>query len=329
LAYTVSQGADRVRLTSSGGKVGVAERHTWKAVVGITANEDLHYKLASHNNNTQAEAVRMISINFETYKVPVFKNTLEVTTAVDKMRANWGNAGDVFLKYVVTNQQKVADLWAEIEGRLSTVMPQSEYRFWRNHATATLTAARILIDLKIVEFDYDRLANFTLRLMKDMGASVTTVNMTTPEDALNRMIRDFSNRIIVTTEYRDMRTDGRGPEESMSRVIGSPVGRRVIGNQVTKGKDKYIGKLFLTKKDFGDWCSKNRMEPKEMIKYATDNGWIIPWQEKFNLGRGTAYSTGSCTCFAFDFSAMEGTVENTSGPASLVQTEEVAVSSSH
>ena len=111
--------------------------------------------------------------------------------------------------------------------------------------------------------------------------------------------------------------------------MGTPAGRRIIGNQSTKGKDKYIGKLFLAKKEFGDWCSKNRMEPKEMIKYATDNGWIIPWQEKFNMGRGTAYSTGSCTCFAFDFAAMEGTVETTSGPVSLVQTEESAVSSAH
>jgi len=329
MAYTVSQGADRVRLTSSGGKVSVAERHTWKSVVGITANEDLHSKLAAHNANTQAEGVRMIGINFETYGVPVFKNAVEVSAAVDQMRDNWGHAGDVFLKYVVTHQEEVSKLWSKIESEMSVALPESEYRFWRSHATATLAAARILIDLKIVEFDYDMLVAFTKRLMVDMSQAVTTGNMTTPEDALNRMIRDLSNRIIVTAEYRDIRTDARGPEDSISRIVGAPAGRRIIGNQTTKGKDKYIGKLFLAKKEFGEWCAKNRMEPKELVKCAVKHGWIIPWQEKFNIGRGTAHSTGSCTCYAFDFSAMEGAVENTSGPVTLVQTEESAVSSAH
>lgn len=328
-AYTVSQGTDRARLTSSGGKVGFAEQHTWKAVVGITANEDMHAKLASHNANTQAEAVRMIAINFSKYNVPIFKNAIEVSDAIDKMRDNMGCAGDAFIKYVVTNQDAVAKLWATTEAKLAVILPQSEYRFFRSHATATLTAARILLDLQVISFDYDKLVEFTTLLMDDLTEAIVAGNMTSPADALNRMIRDLSNRIIVTTEYRDLRTDSRGPEDSISRIMGTPAGRRIIGNQTTKGKDKYIGKLFLAKKDFGDWCSKNRMEPKEMIKYATDNGWIIPWQEKFNMGRGTAYSTGSCTCFAFDFSAMEGTVENTSGPVSLVQTEESAVSSAH
>jgi hypothetical protein len=329
LAYTVSQGTDRTRLTSTGGKVGFAEQHTWKAVVGITANEDMHAKLAELNANTQAEAVRMIGINFARYNVPVFKNSIEVSDAVDRMRNNMGCAGDAFIKYVVTHQDDVAKLWADTEAKLAVILPQSEYRFFRSHATATLTAARILINLEVVSFDFDKLVEFTTLLMDDLTEAIVAGNMTSPSDALNRMIRDLSNRIIVTTEYRDLRTDSRGPEDSISRIIGTPAGRRIIGNQTTKGKDKYIGKLFLAKKEFGDWCSKNRMEPKEMIKYATDNGWIIPWQEKFNMGRGTAYSTGSCTCFAFDFSAMEGTVENTSGPISLVQTEESAVSSAH
>jgi hypothetical protein len=271
----------------------------------------------------------MIAINFSKYNVPIFENAIEVSDAIDKMRDNMGCAGDAFIKYVVTHQDDVAKLWATTEAKLSVILPQSEYRFFRSHATATLTAARILLDLQVISFDYDKLVEFTTMLMGDLTEAIVAGNMTSPADALNRMIRDLSNRIIVTTEYRDLRTDSRGPEDSISRIVGTPAGRRIIGNQTTKGKDKYIGKLFLAKKDFGDWCSKNRMEPKEMIKYATDNGWIIPWQEKFNMGRGTAYSTGSCTCFAFDFAAMEGTVENTSGPVTLVQTEESAVSSAH
>jgi len=316
-AYTVSQGTERARMTSSGGKVGFAEQHTWKAVVGLTANEDMHAKLAAHNANTQAEAVRMLSINFEKYKVPIIDPALDVSNAIDKMRDNWGNAGDVFLKYVVTHQKEVMDLYNKVEGKLSKLLPESEYRFFRSHAACTLSAAQILIDLKIVDFDYAELEAFSVTLINDMIATVTTGNMTSPGDAFGRFLRDMSSRVIVTYGYRDLRTDSRGPEESQSRIFGSPVGRRILSNPNPNSKEKldpkFVDKLFIAKKEFGDWCAKNRTEPKNLIEHAKDEGWLVHWPEKVNIGRGTAISTGSCTCYVFDYSAMEGAVEKTSG----------------
>lgn len=327
MAYTVSQGTDRARLTSSGGKVGFAEQHTWKMSPFLTANEDMYSKLASHNANTQAEAVRMVQVNFAEYNVPIISPASDVSDAIDAMRENWGHAGDSFIKHIVTKQKDVADLFAKLSGRLSNLLPDAEYRFFRNHAACTLTAAHILSDLQIVAFDYEALENFAVTLMRDIVSTVSTGNMTSPGEAINRMVRDMSSRIIVTTEYRDLRTDARGPEESLSRVIGTAAGRRILGNQQTKGKDRYAGKLFIAKKELADWCSKNRIEPKEVVEYATAQGWIIPWQEKVNMGRGTVFSTGSCTCWAFDYSAMEGAVEKTSGPISVASVEDVAVSS--
>ena len=330
LAYTVSQGAERARMTSSGGKVGFAEQHTWKAVVGITANEDMHSKLAQHNANTQAEAVRMISVNFSTYGVPILDPTTLATEALEVMRRNMGHAGDAFVRYIVTKQDQVAKLFVDTERRLTVLMPQAEYRFFRNHATCTLTAARILIDLGVVEFDYDALEEFTNRLMHDLMGTVVSSNTTTPEDAVGKMLRDLSGRVIVTAGFRDTRTDSRGPEESLSRLNGVPCGRRVLGmanpNSTEKVDPKVVGKVFLAKKDFNDWCAKNRIEPKAVLEYCRSVGWLTPWSERFNIGRGTAYTTGSCAVYVFDFQAMEGAAEKTSGPA-LVDEAAAKVSS--
>lgn len=313
MSYTISQGTDRARLTSSGGKVGFAEQHTWKMSPWLTANEDMYMKLASHNANTQAEAVRMMQINFVKYNVPIIDPTIEVSNAVEKMRENWGNAGDVFIRYIVTHQSDVADLFSKVESKLSVLLPESEYRFFRSHAACTLTAAKILIDLGVVAFDYDELVKFTVTMITDLVDNVVLNNTTTPGDGLNRMFRELSSRILVTNEYRDLRADGRGPEDSMSRIQGTVAGRRVLGSQAYKDT-KYVGKLFLAKKEVSDWCSKNRLEPKELIDYAAINGWITIWPEKFNMGRGTIHSTGSCSCYVFDYSAMEGAIEKTSGP---------------
>lgn len=324
-AYTVSQGTERARMTSTGGKVGFAEQHTWKAVVGITANEDLHSKLAAHNANTQAEAVRMLSINFHKYGVPIIDPALDVSNAIDKMRDNWGNAGDLFIRYIVTHKKEVADLYAKIENKLSTLLPESEYRFFRSHATCTLAAAKILIELKVVDFSFSDLMDFTVRLITDLVTDVVGNNMTTPGDGLNRMFRELSSRILVTNEYRDLRTDGRGPEDSMSRIHGTIAGRRVLGSQAYKDY-KYVGRLFIAKKEISDWCAKNRLEPKDLIDHAASNGWLVSWPEKFNMGRGTIHSTGSCSCYVFDYAGMEGAMEKTSGPA-LVKSSESEVAS--
>ena len=330
-AYTVSQGTERARMTSSGGKVGFAEQHTWKAVVGITANEDMHAKLAAHNANTQAEAVRLISINFGTYKVPIIDPALDVSDAIDTMRDNWGNAGDTFIRYVVTHKREVMDLFNKVESRLSHMLPESEYRFFRSHAACTLTAAQLLIDLKVVEFDYEALEQFSIRLIQDMITTVASNNTTSPGDALGRMMRDMSSQIIVTYGYRDLRTDIRGPEESQSRVFGTPVGRRVLGNPNPNSKEKidpkFVNKLFIAKKEFGEWCAKNRMEPKALVDHAKLEGWLVDWPAKVNLGKGTVLSTGSCNCYVFDYSAMEGAAEATGG-ATVAQTTELGVVSS-
>ena len=88
-----------------------------------------------------------------------------------------------------------------------------------------------------------------------------------------------------------------------------------------------MNKLFIAKKEFGEWCAKNRMEAKALTDYAKAEGWLTDWPAKVNLGKGTVLSTGSCSCYAFDYSAMEGTVEVTSGSAAP-QAIEIGVASS-
>jgi hypothetical protein len=330
MAYTISQGSDKARLNSTGGRVGFADRHTWAQSPDLTANEDMLAKLAQHNANTQAEAMRVLQVNFGRYEVPIIEPSTLVSRALEQMRNNMGCAGDALMKYVVANQDAVRALFEKNEHRLTKKLPESEFRFYRNHAACTLTAAQLLINLNIVAFDFDKLEAFTYDLLQDQIDLVRAGNMTNPGDALTRMVRDLSGRIIVTMGYRDVRTDARGPEDSLSRIIGIPAGRRVLGSpnpsSTEKVDPKVVGKLFVTKKDFNDWCSKNRMEPKEIIAFAQTAGWLTTWSEKFNIGRGTAHSTGACACFVFDFNAMEGTSEKTAGPA-LVATAESAVSS--
>lgn len=330
MAYTISQGSDKSRLTSQGGKVGFADRNTWAQSPDLTANEDMLAKLAQHNANTQAEAMRVIQINFGRYEVPIIKPSDLVSRALEQMRDNMGCAGEMFVQHIVTHQDAVRKTFRDFERDLNRLLGDSEYRFYRNHAACTLTAASILKRLGIVDFDIEALERFVYQLLQDQIDQVRASNATTPGDALSRMVRDLSSRIIVTTGYRDLRTDARGPEQSLSYVQGPVCGRRVLGathpGSSEKVDAKVVGKLFIAKKEFVEWCAKNRTEPKDVLEFAKLSGWYVPWTTRFNLGRGTAHSTGMHACYVFDFEAMEGQVQQTSGPV-LVDAQNAAVSS--
>ena len=302
-AYSVSLGQEKERLTVGKGSSGVrfAESQTWAMNLFMTANKDMHAALASNQSNTQAEAVRLIQIKIDRYDTPKL-NMSEVEGAKKQMQINQGVAGDVFLRYVVSNLDHVMERMTKWGIRLETDMPDVKYRFYRNHAICSFTAVEITNELGITNFDIEELYKFVQELFIELAASVKEQNTITPEDALNRMLNELSPRILVTTEYRDGR-DTRGPEDT-NRITGPVAGRRIMGNQATKDH-ALTGKLYLVKKEIQDWCLKHRVDYKHMMDAAMVQGVAFDVKDKFNVGRGTRVSAGQHRCVCIDMLKLE------------------------
>jgi hypothetical protein len=304
-AYSVSLGQEKERLTIGKGSSGVrfADAQTWALCLFLTANKDMHATMASHQSNTQAEAVRLIQIKIDRYDIPKLKMS-EVEAAKKQMQMNQGAAGDLFLRYVTANLDDVMRRMTRWGVRLEDDMPDIKYRFYRNHAICGFTAIEICNELGITKFDIEKLYEFTQQLFVELAVSVKEQNTVTPEDALSRMLNDLSPRILVTTEYRDGR-DSRGPEDANRISNGAVAGRHIMGNQNTKDHP-LTGKLFLIKKEIQDWCLKHRVDYKQLIDAATALGIADDVKEKFNVGRGTKVSAGQHRCVVLDMLKFEG-----------------------
>ena len=303
ICYAVSLGQEKERLTVGKGSSGVkfAEAQTWAMTVFVTANKDLHSLLAARQGNTQAEAVRMIQIDVDRFKLPDLK-IIEVETAVRQMQLNKGVAGEAFVQYVVSNLEDVLTRMRKWGARLQDDMPDVKYRFYRNQAMTALTALEITNELKITEFEIEPIYQFIIRLFHELAITVAEQNTITPEDALNRMLNDLSPRIMVTTEYRDGR-DSRGPEDVKS-INGAVAGRYIMGSNSTRN-DPISGKLYLVRKEITDWCLKQRVDAKNIIQTAIKNGYAMEPKDKFNLGRGTRVSAGQHRCIEIDMVKLE------------------------
>jgi hypothetical protein len=305
-AYRVSSGQEKARMTSAGkGGVRKASQTEWRMSPYLTGNKDFHAILAQHNQNSQAEAVRLIQIAIDKYDIPQYPEG-EVALWVRQMERNHGVAGAAFVQWVVTHQNEMVTRLAEWNAKIVPHIPGPKYRFYRAHATATLAAASIMKDLGVIDFDIEQMFLFSMGLMKALCESVTETNMLTAEDALNTMVNDFQPNILNTHEYRDNRHNN-GPEPT-GRVYAAIAGRYVLGDG--KGKDPMSGMLFISRQKMKDWCVEHRIELDKVLEYAKSKGIYVAENARFNVARGTTISAITLRCIQFDTNKMDKPVSD-------------------
>ena len=302
MAYGVSRGEEKVRMTSKGGVVTFAHTSTWCMSPFVTGNKDFHGLLAANQANSQAEAVRLIQIQVDRYPVISIdpdsqQESVLVQQCVDTMKANMGCAGDLFLRHVVTHQRQIADAVRDTMAELTKHLPDTKYRFYRNHAACTLVAAKIAKNLGIIDFDLDALFAFSVTMLTDLAETVTATNTVSSEDAFSRMMGELSGRILVTQEFRD-RGSKNGPETPRNRVNGVVAGRYVMGSTTAK---THAGHIFISQKEARDWCMANRVDYNAMIATLEAKQALVKKSDKLVLTRGTDMPfSGQVRCFVVD-----------------------------
>lgn len=296
LSYAVSNGREKERLSANPSGVRKAVQASWKTHVLATANRDLHATLAEGQSNSQAEALRMLQQNVDTYELETYPEG-EVAVYLQQIARNQGVAGELVIRYIVANTHEMPGRIAGWIGKLAEHLPGQKYRYYRAHAACTMVACEIMANLGVCDFSVDGLFKHAVSLMVKMGQVVTEQNTLTPKTAFAQMLNEMGPRILTTQGYRDNR-DARGPEQTKS-MNQDPVGRWIQG---TKGSDNPLGgKLYLSKKHIREWCLKNRVEVNQVMGYADTIGVLAhDKDDRFTIGRGTQVLTGPTRCFCLD-----------------------------
>lgn len=301
LAYATANGSERLRLNAS---AQLKEAQTWRLMTYLTANDDLHGILSRSQANTQAEAVRIFQINLRRFP-PVVLPSVETTGVVQTILNSRGNAGDVFIRYVVANKEQVRAAIKENSDRLVASIPmisEPAYRFYRYHAECTMTAMEITNRIGLTDFDIDAVYDFVNKQLCDSHTTVEEDNGANDE-ALHDMLNDLAPDIMVTAGMHDGRT-----------VIVEPILRlpknTLVGRYVTGAKDTpeaYRNRLFLSKKALKDWCGKNRIDPYGMMADAMEAGLMEPMPngDKMYLAKGTSYAGGQSRVVCINMSKLQ------------------------
>ena len=314
VAYGVSNGQDRIRMTSKGGTVVFAKSSEWRLNVYVTGNRDFYGLLAANQANSQAEAVRLIQLNVDRYDPLMlveradYPNTDDGEDAwrsasamvaaenIKQMTANSGHAGAAMVKYILANEAEVRKDMQTMLSKFTDVLSNPKFRFYRAHSACTIVIAKIAKKLGIVDFDVKEMYKFTVGLLRELAESVEENNTVTSEDAFQRMVGQLSPRIIVTTECRDGR-DARGPETPRNRAIGPIAGRYILG---TVNHKEFAGRLILSQKEVREWCMANRTDYQSMVASLKEAKALVSHGEKFVITRGTDCTSQQQRCIVVD-----------------------------
>ena len=315
IAYTVSQGEERERLKATPNGTRFAEAARWRLNLSMTTNTDLHAHLSTHIANAEAEGVRVVQLNMNSYKLPQYEGPAKQAfiMACDQIKRNAGAAGEAMIKYCVGNVDAIHDRMRQKVLALAGHIPENKFRFYVSHAACCLVMGEIAKELGIVDWDMGALEDFAVQNMKELGVNLANSNVTTSTDAFGRMMADLNSRILVTAEYRDGRHQA-GPESARRNIVGTVCGRLVLGS---KADTRHAGRLWLLNKEVRDWCTKNRVDPSTLVKYLADKGALISEKERVNITRGTDSAPVQANCIEIDTTKLDldiGPVVNSEEP---------------
>lgn len=300
MCYSLSNGAEPMRLKSTGGRVGFAIRETWRLHSGMTANTSIMERL-SQKGNAEAETMRVFEIRVDSYNIPAL-DPVAVSTAVTAIERTAGSAGEVLLKYIITHQAEVTQMLVDNLTKVATdanISSDAKYRYYRNHIACTLTAAQLMKKLCGIKFDVDRMLVFALGVVSRISEANALINSVDAMDVFSLMLRDMGPRIISTPWFKR-------PDSKALLDVRCPLG--VIGRAITgcgEYNDEYTGKLYLETRSIIDWCAEHRVDFASLRQQLKEAAVLVECNSKIRLGTGTTITSAQTRVWVLDLTKLD------------------------
>lgn len=280
--YAVTQGRDKHRLTQ--GSTEKANNTRWKMLLASTSNANLMSKLSGLKQDSSAESLRVFEFYINS------QNVMEKQEAADifkKLQDNYGHAGEIFVKYVVQNKDKVKELIRTIQisfDKLANV-PNKE-RYWSEIVSCALAGGVIAKKLDLCSFDINTLMAWAISQIKHMR-NIVDDHCKDGRALLVEFLNSAINNTIVVA-------GGTDKDKSMY-VREEPRGQLWCRNEID------VGVMYVSKSEFRKWLTKGGSDFNWVKKTLRESGVLINDDKDKVLSSGSSVSkTGQTRCWMID-----------------------------
>lgn len=299
MAYQITQGRGKDRM-ADGGK-GIQHNKTfWSCLPIMSANDSIINALSQHSFDATAQMSRVLEVKAtdinQVYTPQEFE---QCEMLVRTLPQNYGTAGDVYMRWVTANIDKVQEMIYHTEKLfISKTGLTNNYRFYSYMCTRMLVGIMIAKKLGLVEYDVDALMAYMVDLCQKSKRRIIRQN-TDVHTVLGSFLAEHTgNRIVVIS---DKRPDDKpfnpelGPVNDMGYVLQS----------LSNGKDLHIRvvrddqTVYISNKAVRDWCVRTGVPMDKFMASVHENGTLLHDKLRMQLGRQTQwYDAGRVSCLA-------------------------------
>jgi len=278
LIHKISQGTARIRMQASSN----AEReHSLGAsLIGIlTTNDSLEGKLEKHRSTPHGERARYAELYIEQPDILKGPEGDALGRKIfDPFRFNYGHAGPMFIKELFkfsTNQiMDKLEKWGE--RYTNDTQNDASYRYYKNFIMCTFTAAEIVVDSGILDYDIEHIYKKTIDTLNYMKQNVSKINVTDYSAILTDFIYENMGNILRIR-------DGKVVDEPRGRLVA-----RVSTDEPTR----------ISKEVFKDYLNKRNLSTREFEKVMKEQGILIKVDRK-HLETGWKPTTNSQASYVY------------------------------
>lgn len=306
MAYQITQGRGKDRM-ADGGK-GIQHNKTfWSCLPIMSANDSIINALANHSFDATAQMSRVLEIKATDINGVYTREEFEqCEMLVRTLPQNYGTAGDVYMRWVTANMDKVQEMIYRTEKLfIERTKLSNNFRFYTYMCTRMLVGVMIAKQLGLVDYDIDNLLEYMVNLCIASRLRVSSQN-TDVSGVLGSFLNEhMGNRIVVTHDKRPV-------DKPFNADMGAANDIGYVTTGLSNGRDLHIriaraeGLVYISHKSIRDWCVSNGV-PREMFDASVaENAFVVSDKKRVELGRLTQWhGTSRVSCLVLQMEDCE------------------------
>jgi hypothetical protein len=203
------------------------------------------------------------------------------------MYENYGVAGEIFIRYVISNLPEVQRLLSSVQRKLDKAagFTQRE-RYWSATAACSITSGIITKKLGLHDIDVSAVYKWAVATLSTMRIEVRA-DGATPLSRIGMFLNEKNNNMLIVNSTVDKR----------SGLIAAPI-REPRGELMTRYEPD-TKMLYISTKALREWCSKNQISYKMLCSDLEKHG-ITKGVIKKSLSKGSDITTPSVFALVVD-----------------------------
>jgi hypothetical protein len=257
-------------------------------------------------NSPDGESVRLLEYKIEPNDLIGVARGKEMFD--HQLNENYGHAGEIYLTWLVNNLEYTKDLIKKVQARLDKeVQFTSRERYWSATAACNIAGGLISRHLGLHDFDMTAVYDWLKGMLGEMRHDIKPPQ-STPVATLGEFLDSHHINALVVN----------GEVDARSQLISMPL--LEPRNELLIRYEPDTKHLYIAAKQFKDFCVKQQIGYKELLKKLTDIQVFVEATNK-RMSKGMKVVSPAVRVLKFDASNSEflqveailGTNENRDG----------------